>query len=318
MTDLLIAIDSSGQPYIRANDAWSNILSENLKYVTTGDSGTWGIDSRNHVRYRSSSDRRRWDYTGSEVFRNIDSGPKGFLLGVRSNGVLAYRDGMSTAVPYGLQWVNLGGTFKSVSVGSYGIWGVDNLGDVHFARRPSDLKVFPLSWRLINGPYLTKIDAGFGNNVWGVGSSGQVLKRDGVSHDTPFGTKWISFNDVNVNDITVGFNGIFGLHDGKIIKKDNGIFYSNFVFYFVYKKTTFSSEPQFFLTFGEILVEIFLTFIGVNWLKEVTIIQDYQRKLSIFVKELTKNDLSCIFVLICQSIFIIYLFIDLPFVLFRL
>ena len=46
-----------------------------------------------------------------------------------------------------------------------------------------------------------------------------------------------------------------------------------------------------------------LTFIGVNWLKEVAIIcykkfdfvnQDYQRKVSIFVNELAKNELISI------------------------
>ena len=223
MTDRLAALDSYGKPYMRTESGWSSVPSESLKYVTTGGSGTWAIDKNNLVRFKSSSNSRQWDYTGSELFKNIDSGPKGFVFGVRSNGVLAYRDGISKAVPYGLEWINLGRNLKSVSVGSYGIWGVDDSGVAHFARRPSSLKIFPLTWRVINGPYLTKIDAGFGNNVWGVGRGGQVIKREGVSHDTPFGTKWLSLNDVAVQDITIGFKGIFGINSGKSVIMNNGI-----------------------------------------------------------------------------------------------
>ena len=237
MTDQLVAIDSSGKPYMRTDNSWSSVPSEILKYVTTGDAGTWAVDKNNLIRYRSSSNLRQWDYTGSEVFQNVDSGPKGFVFGVRNNGVLAYRDGISKAVPYGLEWINLGRSLKSASVGSYGIWGVDDSGAVHFARRPSNLEVFPLTWRVINGPFLTKIDAGFGNNVWGVGRNGQVIKRDGISHDTPFGTKWLSLNDVALQDITIGLKGIFGINSGKSVITNNGIF--NFVLFFKFFALTF-------------------------------------------------------------------------------
>ena len=228
MTDQLVALDSNDKPFMRANGVWSALASENLLYVTTGDAGTWAIDNRNQVRYYSSSDRRQWEYTGSETFISVDSGPKGFVFAVRSNGVLAYRSGISKAVPYGVQWTNLGRSLKSVSVGSYGIWGVDDFGIVHFAMRPSNLEIFPLSWRVLSSPFLKKIDAGFDNNVWGIGNNGQVIIRDGVSHDTPFGTKWVTQTGVALSEVTSGFRGIFGINNARNVVKSDGINFCTF------------------------------------------------------------------------------------------
>ena len=231
MTDRLVALDSNNRPFMRANGAWSAVPSESLLYVTTGDAGTWAIDSRNQVRYFSSSSRRQWDYTGSERFISIDSGPKGFVFAVRSNGILAYRSGISEAVPFGLQWTNFGQSLKSVSVGSYGIWGVDDFGIVHFAMRPSNLEVFPLSWRVISSPFLKMIDAGFSKNVWGIGNNGQVVIRDGVSHDTPFGTKWVPQTGVVLSDVTSGFRGLFGISNARNVLKSDGIYFCTFYSY---------------------------------------------------------------------------------------
>lgn len=222
MTDHLVGIDSQGFPSMRPNNNWSALPRQRQLYASTGDSGTWAVDKNNQVRYllpTGASVGDSWDYVGSDFFKSIDSGPKGYVFGVRSNGMLVYRDGISSFFPSGRQWVNLGQSLKSVSVGSYGIWGVDEFGKVYFARRPSDLKVFPISWRPIQGPFITKIDAGFGNQVWGLTNTGQVVKRVGVSHDTPFGISWAIQKEF-LKDITVGSTGVFGLdNDGMVLEK---------------------------------------------------------------------------------------------------
>ena len=218
MTDRLIANATFlGLHMFRAR-RWSIVLSEPQIYVTTGDAGTWAIDRSNRVVYQWSPDSSSWDYTGSDLFKSIDSGPKQYVFAVRSNGVLAYRDGISELTPSGLRWINLDRTLKSVSVGSYGVWGVDDSGAVHFARRPSNMNVFPLSWTVLKGPSMAKVDAGFGNHVWGVTKSGEVMQRIGVSHETPLGERWET-KGLTARDITVGLEGIFAINTrGRIIQ----------------------------------------------------------------------------------------------------
>ena len=226
MTEKLLGIDSRGQPVVWRNTDWSAVQGERMLHASTGDSGMWAIDTDNHVRYRSGTNSpamgNTWEYIGSDSFKKVDSGPKGFVLGIRSNGILAYRDDISSSLPFGRQWINLGQNLKSVSTGSYGIWGVGDFGTVYFARRPSNLKVFPLSWRVIAGPVMTKIDAGFGNHVWGLTVTGQLIQREGVSHDTPFGTDW-AYSEVVLKDVTVGFRGVFGITKDGAVSEQQGI-----------------------------------------------------------------------------------------------
>ena len=74
------------------------------------------------------------------------------------------------------------------------------------------------------------------------------------------------------------------------------------IYLFLYKNH-FSVWASIFLTFPEIEAEIFLTFIAVNLIEEVTTVcyrslifinQGYQRTASVCVEELAKNELISI------------------------
>lgn len=223
MTDKIVALDKDFRPYIHINNNWARLSDERYTDITTGDSGTWAIrpDFRAvfHSGDGSSLQSNRWTLVGNDEFKQIDSGPYNSVFAVRRDGIVAYRDGITKQTPSGTRWVNLGKKLKSISVGSYGIWGTDDFDTIHFARRPSDVSQNPISWRALPGLRLKTIEAGFGNEVWGVANDGRVYRRAGVSHDTPFGTNWNN-EDLTLEDVTTGLKGVFGVNkDGRIITR---------------------------------------------------------------------------------------------------
>ncbi|XP_065052552.1 cubilin-like isoform X5 [Rhopilema esculentum] len=221
MSDKIVAVDSSDVPYIYINRIWIPILQQEVSYITSGDAGIWAISKDGRVLFRagvrpSYPSGTKWEVVGSDVFVRIDSGPEGYVFAVRSNGIAAYRDGVSKQLPFGTRWVNIGGKFKSISVGTYGLWAIDEYGNVMYAQRPSKLGRFPISWITLPGLLLTEIDAGYGNSVWGLAKSGSVYKRAGVAQNTPYGRFW-QLENLRLNDVTIGLPGIFGIDINKKI-----------------------------------------------------------------------------------------------------
>ena len=186
-----------------------------FSHISAGDAGTWAVAADGRVLYRGgqhlSPQGSKWEVIpGNTVFKMVDSGPYGFVTAITANNGVVYRDQISKQFPSGTGWRNLGKQLESVSVGSFGIWGVDKDQNVHFARRPSLLSGSPLAWRMVPGVKLKQIDAGFGGSVWGVANDSRVYKRTGINHEEPYGKTWL-YENAKIKSVTTGLKGVFGV-----------------------------------------------------------------------------------------------------------
>eukprot|EP00794_Sanderia_malayensis_P003627 gene3627-4141_t len=208
ITEDIWALSTNGRPFILRKGTWIGVTDRPFKQITSGEAGTWAITDDDRAVYRDGS---KWSQPGSTRFKMVDSGPHGFVLGVTNNNDLVYRDGISKQSPFGTAWKSLGKSFDSVSIGSYGIWGVDGIGDVYFVERPAKITAgIPLTWYRVPGLRLKQVDAGFGDNVYGVAQNGELYRRVGITHDKPQGDAWQREN-ANLKSVTTGLKGLFGI-----------------------------------------------------------------------------------------------------------
>ncbi len=223
------AIDSNGRPFLRLNEAWIPVTDTEFLHITTGGSGTWAVTSAGRIVYRGGQsvapEGSKWTSTGDSRFKRIDSGPYGFVTGVKQNNDVVYRVGVSQSTPTGTTWKDLNKKLVSVKVGSYGIWGIDEFQNVHFARRPSGYSSVPLNWKVIPGIKLKQIDAGFADHIYGVANDGKLYRREGITYGNPEGTRRSS-EDANLKSVTVGLQGVFGIAKNHRVIYKSGMFIS--------------------------------------------------------------------------------------------
>lgn len=111
-----------------------------LKYVSCGLFGCWGVNRKNHVYFRvgvkaSKPVGLKWIKVGTFVkLTQIEAGPGGIVTGLRPDGTVMTRTGVTRDLPYGKAWKKLN-TFRSpvkhVSVSLDKIYIVTQLRDVY-------------------------------------------------------------------------------------------------------------------------------------------------------------------------------------------
>lgn len=126
-------------PSLPVGTMWRRVPGR-LKYVSCGLFGCWGVNRKNHVYFRIdvSASRplgKKWLKVGTNVkLTQIEAGPGGIALGVRPNGAVVVRTGVTREVPYGKAWKKLDTFYtpvKHVTVSLDKIYIVTQLGDVY-------------------------------------------------------------------------------------------------------------------------------------------------------------------------------------------
>ena len=128
--------------------------------------------------------------------------------------------GVSVGSPTGTSWALLGKTVKDASIGSYGMWVIDNSGKLQFARTlpDADLSRSFLRWRDVDGD-LKAISAGFGGSLWGILKNGTVVKRENVNSGRPTGNRWMA-HDGMTSSVSPGVYEVYRtLSDGTVVKR---------------------------------------------------------------------------------------------------
>ena len=133
----------------------------------------------------------------------IDYGANGEIVGITKEGdVVSLLNNRFKILSNG---------FKSVSVGFYGYWLVNNRNIVYFATYvPSQNVLSRLNIIPIRGQF-KKVVAGFGGDVWALDLNNRVYRRLKVNTLNPSGTKWEKIEGLRLRDITVGYDGVYGI-----------------------------------------------------------------------------------------------------------
>ncbi|PVD26568.1 hypothetical protein C0Q70_14245 [Pomacea canaliculata] len=123
------------------------------------------------------------------LLKQLDVG-RNIVVGVNSENEILYRKDIKGQNPTGLDWVQLDGRLKHVTVSPNGaIWGIspDNL--VYFRDGISVQNPAGTSWQQVDGSF-TQISAG-PSGVWGVNANDDIFYREGTygGHVT-VGSRW--------------------------------------------------------------------------------------------------------------------------------
>ena len=110
-----------------------------LKYISCGGYGCWGANRLNHVYFRTDVKASnplggKWVRIKDIELTQIEAGPGGIAAGVRPDGTVMVRTGVTRDLPYGDAWKELD-TFntpvKHVSISLDKIYILSNLGDIY-------------------------------------------------------------------------------------------------------------------------------------------------------------------------------------------
>ena len=87
------------------------------------------MKNHNVIYYRDEPAGLAWSHVRSDIlFQSVTIGPDGAVMLVSSEGVVTWRQGVSTQCPAGLAWVSLhspGTKFRSVEAGRAGLLALD-------------------------------------------------------------------------------------------------------------------------------------------------------------------------------------------------
>jgi len=215
----LVATDTNGQAYSLSGDYWKSVPYANLKHVSVGQAGIWGIGASNKI-YKYVGDK--WAEVPGGLIQ-IDAGGDGFVVGVnagnniyclRSDSTMAF-NGLFKAAP----WKDIGGRLKYFSCGPYGCWGV-NSGDAIFFNALTSAATCSFSgWKHIAGG-LKMIEVGTDGNAFGVNSAGAVFQRTGITKDLPQGSGWHHISCFGtMKQVSYDLGTIYGVSTTGVIMK---------------------------------------------------------------------------------------------------
>lgn len=89
--------------------------------------------------------------------------------------------------------------FKTISVGSAGVWAIDSLNRLAIRKNCDDIKPEGTEWQFLpnvpNLPPHLETQVGFrcvsvGSEVWAVAMNGIICKRCGITKSNPSGAGW--------------------------------------------------------------------------------------------------------------------------------
>ncbi|XP_006805610.1 fish-egg lectin-like [Neolamprologus brichardi] len=185
----VVMTDSNNHAYFLLGSQWYKMGSLNLKHVSVGPAGIWGVDLNNRVyKYVAGS----FVFANGKSLQQVDAGGDGQVVGVtntftihclKSTIASAYRKQSP------LSWTTLPGLLMYFSCSTnYGCWGVNSAQNIFFTEvTPSTCDIS--GWTHVEGAAV-KVEIETDGSVFVVTKDGDVFQREGIDSSTPQGTSW--------------------------------------------------------------------------------------------------------------------------------
>ena len=228
--DSLWALDGSGRPLVRRDAIWERVGNEVFKSISVGERGVWGIKIDGSIRYRQGMTKLRpegtiWLVIDGDEFHKIILGPFNRIMGIKKNRELVIRTGISSDFPIGTGWKETGKIIKDASIGDYGVWVVNLMGVLQFAPLivDDDLSEIVPQWTDVSSD-MSAVHVGHGGSLWGIQDNGTLVQREGVTMESPTGTKWKMFHGMTTS-VTSSVNTVYrALGSGTVLRREGIIF----------------------------------------------------------------------------------------------
>ncbi|KAM6946374.1 fish-egg lectin-like [Aplochiton taeniatus] len=170
---------------------WQPLPDANLKHVTVGPAGTWGVDNQDQILKLVGGS---WVVAPAPGrLKQLDAGGASFVVGNNAADSVyclgsAVTNGYSGGPP--LPWLLLPGLVKYLSCGPNGCWGVNSANEVFIMRTVNPVTCENSGWEFVSGLALIMIEVATDGSIFGVNQAGELYQRSGVTASNPVGTEW--------------------------------------------------------------------------------------------------------------------------------
>ncbi|XP_041032616.1 fish-egg lectin-like [Carcharodon carcharias] len=184
----VFAVDFQGNVYTRRAESWARVPG-NLGHVTVGAAGVWGV-GKDQKLYRLVDGS--WAMLAG-LLMQVDVGGDQILAGVdRSNNIFcSNKNATVAAASFSTPaYSQIHGKMKYYSCGPQTCWGVNARGYIYCRLHVHPKACIGSHWRRVSGRFLM-VEVGTDGTVYGIGHTGMIFRRVGISTRKPEGTKWV-------------------------------------------------------------------------------------------------------------------------------
>ncbi|XP_028398920.1 uncharacterized protein LOC114522442 [Dendronephthya gigantea] len=207
------------------DDQWT-LVDQNaqMKYISSGKAGTWGINSSDSVLVREVTVfGTSWKHIPFPKNENqliqIDSGSSGVVYAVNGANEIYCRANITTQSPFGSSWIKVPGAAKHVSCGDYGCFAVRSDGTVAFRKGVSVENCKGTNWTDIPGDFI-QLDAGKTGSIYGIGRNQNLYRIAAICEKMPLGHKrWIKVLNERFTHVAVGDQNMFAVAENGTVFK---------------------------------------------------------------------------------------------------
>uniref|UniRef100_A0A8C5B611 Fish-egg lectin-like n=1 Tax=Gadus morhua TaxID=8049 RepID=A0A8C5B611_GADMO len=165
---------------------------QRMKHITTGDTGTWGVSTKNQLYKMIGGNFTR---VPGLSLSQVDAGGDGLLVGSTGSRAYCLRTAYARAFKGAgsVSWSALPAySLKYYSCGLYGCWGVDTIGRVFHTRSVNPNSCSQTGWQVVSSGSLKMkmVEAASNGLVFGLSTDGKVYLRAGVNAGRTHGTFW--------------------------------------------------------------------------------------------------------------------------------
>ncbi|XP_051901310.1 fish-egg lectin-like [Pristis pectinata] len=185
---MVFGVNASGSVYARAGNSWI-LFPGNLKHVTVGPAGVWGIGQNMDVYQLVAG---TWFPVTSERLVQVDAGGERFVAGVDRFGstlCLSQEELGQVGRNRSLNFRSVGSRMRYLSCGPLGCWGVTLAKDVYYRLNVRPSACLGTSWARVFGKF-QMIEVATDGHVFGVSITKQLYMRKGITADKPTGWGW--------------------------------------------------------------------------------------------------------------------------------
>uniref|UniRef100_UPI00398E5FCD fish-egg lectin-like n=1 Tax=Pristiophorus japonicus TaxID=55135 RepID=UPI00398E5FCD len=216
---LVFGVNPTGAVYTRLGQAWVRVPG-NLKHVTVGPSGVWGVGQRLDI-FRLVAGQ--WSPIFNAQLVQIDAGGAQFVAGVDQFGatLCLEKNELPKAVPNGtVAFRSVGSRMKYYSCGPLGCWGVTLAKDVYYRINVTPSACLGTGWSRIFGKF-QMIEVGTDGRVFAISVTKQLYMRKGITSNKPTGWGWTKIQIGNLRFKHASWDmGLLWLvrDDGRIVR----------------------------------------------------------------------------------------------------
>ncbi|XP_078389604.1 fish-egg lectin-like [Cetorhinus maximus] len=182
------AVDFRGNVFTRRGESWARVPG-NLAHVTVGASGVWGA-GKDQKFYRLVDGS--WAILAG-LLMQVDAGGDQIVAGVdRRNDIFcSNKDATVSAASFSTPaYSQIQGKMKYYSCGPQTCWGVNAGGYIYCRLHVHPKACIGSHWQRVSGKFLM-VEVGTDGTVYGIGRSGAIFRRVGISKKKPEGTRWV-------------------------------------------------------------------------------------------------------------------------------